>query len=637
MLKLVRYLSGYGRECVLAPLFKLLEAAFQLLVPIVMASVVDSGIATGNRGHVLVCAVALVVMGVVGWVCAATAQYFSAKLGAGFGTALRDDLFRHVMSLSRADVDRLGPSTLVTRLTNDSNQVQDGVNLFFRLVLRCPIAVFGALAAAFVVDGWEGVVFTFVTALVLLLVWAVMRVAVRRYRVVQAGLDGILLRVSEQLQGVRVLRAFGREKDECASFDAATDRLRSLQVAVGDVSGLMTPLTYVAVNLGLVAVLHVGGIRVGAGGLTQGGVVALVNYMSQMLVELLKFANLVVVLSKAEACARRVNDVFAISPAMEDGTDAGEGLAGSLEFRDVSFTYPGASTPSLSHVSFACSPGAVLGVIGGTGSGKSTLAALAMRFYDATSGEVLVGGKDVRGQVDIDDVSFSYVPDRPLIEGFTLHARPGERVAIVGPTGCGKTTLINLLMRFYDVDGGSICVDGHDVREVTRASLRKSWGMVLQETWVKSASVRDNIALGRPDATDEEVRAVARAAFADEFIEGLPEGYDTVLGGEDSSISAGQRQLLCIARAMLANAPMLILDEATSNIDTRTEVKVQAAFERLMRGRTSFVVAHRLSTVRDADKIVAMRDGHVVEVGAHEELLARDGFYASLYRSQFEA
>ena len=396
MLKLVRYLSGYGRECVLAPLFKLLEAAFQLLVPIVMASVVDSGIATGNRGHVLVCAVALVVMGVVGWVCAATAQYFSAKLGAGFGTALRDDQFRHVMSLSRADVDRLGPSTLVTRLTNDSNQVQDGVNLFFRLVLRCPIAVFGALAAAFVVDGWEGVVFTFVTALVLLLVWAVMRVAVRRYRVVQAGLDGILLRVSEQLQGVRVLRAFGREKDECASFDAATDRLRSLQVAAGDVSGLMNPLTYVAVNLGLVAVLLVGGIRVGAGGLTQGGVVALVNYMSQMLVELLKFANLVVVLSKAEACARRVNDVFAISPAMEDGTDAGEGLTGSLEFRDVSFTYPGASTPSLSHVSFACSPGAVLGVIGGTGSGKSTLAALAMRFYDATSGEVLVGGKDVR-------------------------------------------------------------------------------------------------------------------------------------------------------------------------------------------------------------------------------------------------
>ena len=242
----------------------------------------------------------------------------------------------------------------------------------------------------------------------------------------------------------------------------------------------------------------------------------------------------------------------------------------------------------------------------------------------------------VRGQVDISHVDFSYVPGHPLIRDFELHVRPGERVAIVGPTGCGKTTLINLLMRFYDVDSGSISVDGRDVRSVTRRSLRAAWGMVLQETWVKSASVRDNIALGRPDASDEEVRAAARAAFADEFIERMPHGYDTVLGGEEAAVSAGQRQLLCIARAMLADAPMLILDEATSNIDTRTEVKVQAAFSRLMEGRTSFVVAHRLSTVRDADLIAAMRDGRIVETGTHDELLARGGFYASLFRSQFE-
>ena len=242
----------------------------------------------------------------------------------------------------------------------------------------------------------------------------------------------------------------------------------------------------------------------------------------------------------------------------------------------------------------------------------------------------------VRGQVDISHVDFSYVPGHPLIRDFELHVRPGERVAIVGPTGCGKTTLINLLMRFYDVDAGSISVDGHDVRSVTRRSLRAAWGMVLQETWVKSASVRDNIALGRPDASDEEVRAAARAAFANEFIERMPHGYDTVLGGEEAAVSAGQRQLLCIARAMLADAPMLILDEATSNIDTRTEVKVQAAFSRLMEGRTSFVVAHRLSTVRDADLIAAMRDGRIVETGTHDELLARGGFYASLFRSQFE-
>lgn len=245
--------------------------------------------------------------------------------------------------------------------------------------------------------------------------------------------------------------------------------------------------------------------------------------------------------------------------------------------------------------------------------------------------------RDVRGEVRLEDVCFSYVPDRPLIQHFSLEVRPGMRVAIVGPTGCGKTTLINLLMRFYDVDSGQILVDGHDARDVTRASLRASYGMVLQETWVKCASVRDNIALGKPDATDEDVRRAAEDAFADEFIARLPNGYDTVLDGEEASISAGQRQLLCIARAMLACAPMLILDEATSNIDTRTEVKVQAAFERLMKGRTSFVVAHRLSTIRNADAIVAMRDGHVVELGTHDELLAKGGFYASLYRSQFES
>lgn len=565
MLKLVRYLSGYGRECVLAPLFKLLEAAFQLLVPIVMASVVDSGIATGNRGHVLVCAVALVVMGVVGWVCAATAQYFSAKLGAGFGTALRDDLFRHVMSLSRADVDRLGPSTLVTRLTNDSNQVQDGVNLFFRLVLRCPIAVFGALAAAFVVDGWEGVVFTFVTALVLLLVWAVMRVAVRRYRVVQAGLDGILLRVSEQLQGVRVLRAFGREKDECASFDAATDRLRSLQVAVGDVSGLMNPLTYVAVNLGLVAVLHAGGIRVDAGGLTQGGVVALVNYMSQMLVELLKFANLVVVLSKAEACARRVNDVFAISPAMEDGTDAGEGLTGSLEFRDVSFTYPGASTPSLSHVSFACSPGAVLGVIGGTGSGKSTLAALAMRFYDATSGEVLVGGKDVRA-----------------LEAVRLH-------------------------------------------EVV--------GIVDQNPRMFAGTIAENLRWGNPEATDDELRRAVRIAQAEDVVRAKG-GLDGAIEQLGHNLSGGQRQRLSIARTLVRNPRVLILDDASSALDLATDARLRHALSTECAGTTRVVISQRVSAIRHADLILVLDRGRLVGQGTHEELLGTCEVYRETCVSQ---
>lgn len=396
MRKLVRYLRGYGKECFLAPLFKCLEAAFQILVPLVMASVVDEGIAAGNTHHIMTSAAALIAMGVVGWVCAVAAQYFSAKLGAGFGTALRDDLFAHVMSLSRSDVDELGISTLVTRLTNDTNQVQDGVNLFFRLVLRCPITILGSIGAAFLVSGTEGALFVVVSAIVFLLVWLVMRVAIRGYREVQHGLDGVLLSTAEQLEGVRVLRAFGREDEERRLFDGLLDGLWHRQVHVGDVSGLMNPLTYAAVNLGLVVVLYVGGISIQAGNLTQGALVALVNYMSQILVDLLKFATLVNTLSKSEACARRVNEVFERVPSMTDGELSADGLSGSIEFCDVTFSYPGAAAPSLSHVSFSARPGQVVGVIGGTGSGKSTLASLLMRFYDATSGSVLVGGRDVR-------------------------------------------------------------------------------------------------------------------------------------------------------------------------------------------------------------------------------------------------
>lgn len=396
MLKLVRYLRGYGKECVLAPLFKCLEAAFQILVPLVMASVVDEGIAAGNTHHIMASAAALIAMGVVGWVCAVAAQYFSAKLSAGFGTALRDDLFAHVMSLSRSDVDELGTSTLVTRLTNDTNQVQDGVNLFFRLVLRCPITILGSIGAAYFVSGTEGALFVVVSAIVFLLVWLVMRVAIRGYREVQHGLDGVLLSTAEQLEGVRVLRAFGREDEERRLFNGLLDGLWHRQVHVGDISGLMNPLTYAAVNLGLVVVLYVGGISIQAGNLTQGALVALVNYMSQMLVDLLRFATLVNTLSKSEACARRVNEVFERVPSMTDGELSADGLSGSIEFCDVTFSYPGAAAPSLSHVSFSARPGQVVGVIGGTGSGKSTLASLLMRFYDATSGSVLVGGRDVR-------------------------------------------------------------------------------------------------------------------------------------------------------------------------------------------------------------------------------------------------
>jgi ATP-binding cassette, subfamily B, multidrug efflux pump len=396
MLKLARYLKGYEKECVLAPLFKLLEAAFQLFVPLVMATIVDDGIANNDTAYILRCGALLLAMAVVGWIWAVSAQYFCAKLGAGFGRALRDDLFAHVMSLSRADMDELGASTLVTRLTNDTNQVQDGVNLFFRLVLRCPIAVGGSMIAAFLVDGIEGLIFLCIGVVVCFFVWAVMRVAVKGYRSVQGGLDDVLRVTTEQLEGVRVLRAFGREERECEEFSELSSDLRARQVRVGDVAGLMNPLTYAAVNLGLVVVLYVGGISIDCGDLTQGQLVALVNYMSQMLTDLLRFASLINTLSKSEACAKRINEVFAHQPTMVDGEGDAMALSPSLELHDVSFTYPGAGAPSLSHVSFSAAAGSTVGVIGGTGSGKSTLASLLMRFYDASEGEVIVGGRNVR-------------------------------------------------------------------------------------------------------------------------------------------------------------------------------------------------------------------------------------------------
>ena len=421
MLRLTRFLAGYGRECFFAPLFKMLEAAFQLAVPLVMAAVVDRGIGGADRGFIMLCAAALVGMGVVGWACAAVAQYFSAKLASGFGTALRNSLFAHIMELSRPDVDELGTSTLITRLANDTNQIQDGVNLFFRLVLRCPIAILGSIAAAFAVDGLEGALFCVVAALVLVCVWLVMRVTVVRYRGVQQQLDGIQKASQEQLEGIRVLRAFTREDAELAEFDEKAAALRHEQVAVGDVAAFMNPLTYAAVNLGLLAVLFAGGARVGVGAFTQGELVALVNYMSQLLVELLKLTNLVNSLSKAEACAKRVNEVFDRKPSMVDGTLSADGIEGSIELRGVSFTYPGGSAPTLQNISLAVRPGQTLGVIGGTGSGKSTLASLLMRFYDPSSGEVLIGGRSA-GSYEVTSLheAVSLVDQRPRLFAGTI-------------------------------------------------------------------------------------------------------------------------------------------------------------------------------------------------------------------------
>ena len=400
MFKLRRYLRGHYAECVLAPSFKGLEAILQLLVPIVMSQVIDVGIANKDTGYILLHAGSLVLLAVFCYVISIVAQYFSSKLAAQFGTALRDDLFRHVMALSREDIERIGRSSLVTRITNDTQQTQDGLNLFFRLILRAPFIILGSIVAAFLVDGWEGAVLLCSTTVAVGLILWFMGITTKRYRATQRALDEVQLKCSENLEGARVLRAFCQENAEKEAFGGAASRVRDLQLSAGDLSSMVNPLTYCAANIGLVALLWVGGLQVNVGNLTQGQVVALVSYVSQALVELLKLTMLITTISKAQACANRINEVFDVSPTQVDGekiADASSAGAPALAFEDVSFSYPGAGGESLGHVSFELAAGQTLGVIGGTGSGKSTLAALAMRFYDASSGRVLVGGQDVRG------------------------------------------------------------------------------------------------------------------------------------------------------------------------------------------------------------------------------------------------
>lgn len=398
MFKLRRYLAGHYAECVLAPLFKGLEALLQLLVPLVMAQVIDVGIASRDAGYVLWHGALLVGVGVFAWAISVTAQYFCSRLASAFGTAMRDDLFRHVLELSREDVERIGRASLVTRITNDSQQVQDGLNMFFRLILRSPFVTFGTVVAAFLVDGVEGAALLAAVLVSGTIVMGFMRVTTERYRQIQRGLDEVQLRVAENLEGARVLRAFRREDSERAAFARAADVVRARQVTTGDISALVNPLTYAAINCGLIALLWVGGGQVNAGHLTQGQLVALVSYVSQALVELLKLTNLIMLLSKASACARRVNEVFETAPSMADGAREAALVPGepAIAFDDVSFTYPGGAGHALDHVSFSLMPGQTIGVIGGTGSGKSTLASLAMRFYDVTEGSVRVGGSDVR-------------------------------------------------------------------------------------------------------------------------------------------------------------------------------------------------------------------------------------------------
>ena len=571
MFKLRRYLAGHYAECVLAPLFKGLEALLQLLVPLVMAQVIDVGIATRDASYVLWHGALLVGVGVFAWAISVTAQYFCSRLASAFGTALRDDLFAHVLELSREDVERIGRASLVTRITNDSQQVQDGLNMFFRLILRSPFVTFGTVVAAFLVDGVEGAALLVAVLVSGAIVMGFMRVTTARYRQIQRGLDEVQLRVAENLEGVRVLRAFRREDSEREAFARTAATVRDRQVTTGDVSALVNPLTYAAINCGLIALLWVGGGQVSVGHLTQGQLVALVSYVSQALVELLKLTNLIMLLSKASACARRVNEVFETAPSMVDGTREAALVPGrpALSFDDVSFTYPDGAGRALDRVSFSLMPGETLGVIGGTGSGKSTLASLALRFYDASAGTVRVGGTDVR--------------------------------------------------------------------DLTRQSLRRAVSLVEQGATLFSGTIESNLVERCVNASEEDLRSALRTAQAADVVDGKEGGLEAKVEQFGRNFSGGQRQRLAVARTLARRPGVLVLDDASSALDFATDAALRRAIRRDCAGAAVIMISQRVTTVRQADKILVLDGGRQVGLGTHEELLRCCPVYREICESQLTA
>ena len=565
MIKLLKYMKGYGRDCALGPLFKLLEAVFELLIPLVVARIVDVGVAAGDRGFIVRMCLLMVLLGLVGLVCAITAQYFAARTAVGFAARVRHAVMAHILSLGYTEQDALGGATLVTRMTSDINQVQNGVNLTLRLLLRSPFVVFGAMIMAFTIDFQAALVFVVLIAALCLVVFGIMLITMPMYRRVQVGLDGITAATRENLAGVRVLRAFCKEDDQIRSFSQRTEVLKERQLLAGRVSGLMNPLTFAILNLAVAALIQVGALRVDAGVLTQGLVVALYNYMSQILVELVKMANLIINMTKAAACGNRVQALLEVQALQTDGPDAQRPLGG-VEFRDVTASYAGAAAPALEGISFLAQPGQTIGVIGGTGS--------------------------------------------------------------------GKTTLVNLIPRFYDASSGQVLLDGRPVDSLNRQALRQGIGMVPQRSELFQGTIRENLLWGDGSATDEELWQALETAQAGEVVRDKG-GLDSPVSQGGANFSGGQRQRLTIARALVRKPRILILDDSASALDYATDAALRGAIQNLPEKPTVFVVSQRAASVRYADQILVLDEGKLVGQGNHGELLASCPVYREIYYSQF--
>ncbi len=568
MLRLARYLKEYKLESALAPLFKLLEATFELLVPIVIARIIDIGIAGRDSNYIIKMGVLLVTLAVIGLTSAIIAQYFSAKAATGFGTKLRDDLFAHILGFSHAEIDVLGRDTLVTRVTNDSDQVQNGINRFFRLVLRSPFIVAGAFIMSFNIDPRMSMIALTVIAVLAITVALIMSKSIRLYRNVQKKLDRVLGKTGENLTGIRVIRAFSKESSEVAEYENATKDLYNDQVLVGDISALLNPLTYVVVNLGIVAILKAGAVQVNIGNLTTGQVVALINYMSQILVELVKFANLIILLSKASACAKRINEIFDIKCSLKGGSkelDLSNCNGDIITFENVGFAYPKAKEEALSDISLSIKKGETIGIIGGTGSGKSSL--------------------------------------------------------------------INLIPRFYDISRGSIKLGGQDIKEYSLDSIRKNVALVEQKSRLFRGNIRDNLLWGNENADDGELFEAAQTAQAMDVINSKERRLDSEVAMYGNNFSGGQKQRLSIARSLVKKAGILILDDSSSALDYATDSRLRKAI-RQIKDITTIIVSQRIVSIKNADRIVVLDDGKIVGIGNHEELLENNPIYREIYNSQ---
>lgn len=567
--KLLKYMKEFKLETVLAPLFKMLEAFFELLVPLVMAKIIDVGIENSDEGYIVRLCILMAALGLIGLCCSITAQFFAAKAATGFVARVKKALFSHVQSLSYTELDTLGTDRLITAMTSDINQVQNGVNLVLRLFLRSPVVVFGAMIMAFTIDVPSAMTFVVTIPALSVVVFGIMIVSIPLYKKVQAGLDKVLGATRENLEGARVIRAFTMEENEIRSFGEKNTSLTSIQKFVGRISGLMNPVTYIIINFSIVWIIYKGGLRVDSGHITQGEVVALVNYMSQILIELVKLANLIISVTKAIACGNRIQAVFETETSMEFTAHNAPASKGdfAVEFKNVSLKYKNAGEESVSGISFKIERGKTVGVIGGTGSGKSSL--------------------------------------------------------------------VNLIPRFYDVTGGQVLIDGNNVKDYPQEALREKIAVVPQKAVLFKGTVRSNLLWGSKNASEEDIKTALEAAQAADVVNSKPKGLEEPVEQGGRNFSGGQRQRLTIARALIKKPEILILDDSSSALDFATDARLRKAIRSLPENPTVFIVSQRASSIQYADLIIVLDDGEAVGIGTHDELLESCGVYKEIYSSQF--